>query len=84
MFRSVAGVDSSPMDSGSAGRSGRVPVCYRIVVRGEVTERFAKPLKGVVVESAGDQSILQPAAQPRHPRGGGEPDQPPRQRGLRL
>jgi hypothetical protein len=47
------------MDSGSAGRSGRVPVSYRILVRGEVTERFAEPLEGVVVvESAGDQSIL--------------------------
>jgi hypothetical protein len=46
------------MDSGAAGRSGRIPVAYRIVVRGEVTERFAEPLEGVIVESAGDQSIL--------------------------
>jgi hypothetical protein len=46
------------MNSGSAGRSGRVPVCYQIVVRGEVTERFAEPLEGVVVERAGGQSIL--------------------------
>ena len=46
------------MNPGSAGRSGRVPVSYQIVVRGEVTERFAEPLEGVVVESAGAQSIL--------------------------
>lgn len=46
------------MVSGSVGRSGRVPVSYRIVVQGEVTERFAEPLEGVVVESAGNQSIL--------------------------
>jgi hypothetical protein len=51
-------VDASPMDSGFAKRLGRVPVTYRIVVRGEVTERFAEPLEGVVVESAGDKSIL--------------------------
>lgn len=46
------------MDSGSAERSGRVPVCYRIVVRGEVTERFAEVLEGVFVDSAGAESIL--------------------------
>ena len=46
------------MDSEFAKRLGRVPVTYRIVVRGEVTERFAEPLEGVVVESAGDTSIL--------------------------
>jgi hypothetical protein len=46
------------MDAEFAKRSGRVPVTYRIVVRGELTERFAEPLEGVVVESAGDQSIL--------------------------
>ena len=46
------------MDSEFAKRSGRVPVTYRIVVRGEVTERFAEPLEGVVVESAGDKSVL--------------------------
>jgi len=43
---------------GHIGRSGRVAVSYRIVVRGEITQRFAEPLEGVVVESAGDQSIL--------------------------
>jgi hypothetical protein len=31
------------------------------VVRGEVTQRFAEPLEGVVVESAGDRSILRVA-----------------------
>jgi hypothetical protein len=46
------------MDSEFAKRLGRVPVTYRIVVRGEVTERFAEPLEGVVVESTGDTSIL--------------------------
>jgi hypothetical protein len=46
------------MDPGSAEPSGRVPVCYRIVVRGEVTERFAETLDGVVVDSAGAESIL--------------------------
>jgi hypothetical protein len=51
-------VDASPMDSGFPKRLGRVPVTYRIVVRGEVTERFAEPLEGVVVESAGDRSVL--------------------------
>jgi hypothetical protein len=45
------------MDSEFAKRSGRVPVTYRIVVRGELTERFAEPLEGVL-ESAGAQSIL--------------------------
>jgi hypothetical protein len=51
-------VDAAPMGSGSAERTGRVPVSYRIVVRGEVTARFVEPLEGVVVDSAGDQSIL--------------------------
>jgi hypothetical protein len=46
------------MDSGPVERAGRVPVPYRIVVRGEITQRFTEPLEGVVVESAGDQSIL--------------------------
>jgi hypothetical protein len=46
------------MNSGSAGRSGRVPVSYQSGVRGEVTERFAEPLEGVAVEPAGGQSIL--------------------------
>jgi hypothetical protein len=36
------------MDSGSGERSGHGPVCYRIVVRGEVTERFAEVLEGVI------------------------------------
>lgn len=46
------------MSSGSVGKSGRVAVSYEIVVRGEVTERFLEPLEGVVVESAGDDTIL--------------------------
>ncbi|MFC5266032.1 hypothetical protein ACFPJ1_28295 [Kribbella qitaiheensis] len=46
------------MDSGFADRSGHRPVSYRIVVRGELTERFTEALEGVVVESAGTESIL--------------------------
>jgi hypothetical protein len=57
MTRSAARWMLHGMDSEFAKRSGRVPVTYRIVVRGELTERFAEPLEGVV-ESAGDQSIL--------------------------
>lgn len=49
--------DAAPVAPG-AERSGRVPVSYRIVVRGEITERFAEPLEEVTVESAGAQSIL--------------------------
>jgi hypothetical protein len=48
----------SAMNSSSAAHARPVPVCYRIVVRGEVTERFAEPLEGVVVESAGAESTL--------------------------
>jgi hypothetical protein len=47
------------MNSGHAAHASRVPVCYRIVVRGEITERFADVLEGIVVESAGDESTLQ-------------------------
>jgi hypothetical protein len=50
--------DAERMDSGSAGRSGRGPSAYRIVIRGEVTERFTDDLDGVVVESAGSETIL--------------------------
>lgn len=46
------------MGSTPVERSGRVPVWYRIVVRGEVTQRFAEPLGGVVVESSKDQTVL--------------------------
>ena len=46
------------MDSGPVERSGRAPVPYRIVVRGQLTERFTDPLEGVVIESAGIQSVL--------------------------
>ncbi len=51
-------MNSSHVDPGCVRRSGRATVSYRIVVRGEVTERFAGPLEGVVIEAAGDQSIL--------------------------
>ena len=46
------------MDSGPVDRSGRAPVPYRIVVCGQLTERFTDPLEGVVVESAGTRSVL--------------------------
>ena len=46
------------MDSVPVERSGRAPVRYRIVVRGQLTERFTDPLEGVVIESAGIQSVL--------------------------
>jgi hypothetical protein len=58
-IRSAAGWMLYGMNSDPAAHSSRVPVCYRIVVRGEITERFAEVLDGVVVESAGDVSILQ-------------------------
>jgi hypothetical protein len=51
-------VNASHVDPGCVGRSGRVPVSYRIVVRGEVSERFVEPLEGVVVETDGGRSIL--------------------------
>ena len=51
-------VQASRMDSRSAEPSGRLPVCYHIVVRGEMTERFAEVLDGVAVDSAGAESIL--------------------------
>ena len=58
MIRSAAGWMLSGMNPGPAAHPSRVPVCYRIVVRGEITERFADVLEGIVVEPAGDESIL--------------------------
>ena len=58
MTRAAAGWMLQAMNSGSAAHPRLVPVCYRIVVRGEFTERFAEPLEGVVVESAGVESTL--------------------------
>ena len=46
------------MESRPVQRSGRVPVWYRIVVRGEVTQRFAEPLEDVFVETAPSQTVL--------------------------
>ena len=46
------------MDIGPVARSGQIPVPYRIVVQGEVTQRFTEPLEGVVVVSSGAQSVL--------------------------
>ena len=58
MTRSAATEMIFGMNSGPAAHRSRVPVCYRIVVRGEITERFADVLEGIVVEAAGDESIL--------------------------
>jgi hypothetical protein len=41
------------MDYGSGERSGHGPVCYRIVVRGEVTERFAEVLGELLLGGRG-------------------------------
>lgn len=41
-----------------ARRSGRRPVGYRIVVRGEICEPLVGPLEGMVVEAAGEESTL--------------------------
>jgi hypothetical protein len=46
------------METGSEGSVGRKPRCYRITVRGEVSQTFVEPLEQVFVESAGDESIL--------------------------
>ena len=48
----------SKMNSAPDGCSGSGTACYRIVVRGEVTERYIQLLEGVVVESAGAESVL--------------------------
>jgi hypothetical protein len=46
------------METGSRGSAGRKPRCYRIIVRGEVSQTFVEPLEEVFVESTGDESIL--------------------------
>ena len=46
------------METGSKGSAGRKPRCYRITVRGGVSQTFVEPLEQVFVESAGDESIL--------------------------
>jgi len=46
------------MDTGSKGSAGRKPRCYRITVRGEVSQTFVEPLEKVFVESTGEESIL--------------------------
>jgi hypothetical protein len=46
------------METGSKGSAGRKPRCYRVIVRGEVSQTFVEPLEEVFVESTGDESIL--------------------------
>jgi hypothetical protein len=46
------------METGSKGSAGRKPRCYRVTVRGEVSQTFVEPLEEVFVESTGDESIL--------------------------
>jgi hypothetical protein len=58
MIQSAARWTLSGMNPDSAAHSGHLPVSYRIVVRGQLTERFADVLDGVVVEQAGDESVL--------------------------
>ena len=41
-----------------AGRTGRIDVRYRIVIRGQIDEPLVGPLEGMSVELAGDESVL--------------------------
>ena len=43
----------------AAARSGRFPVWYRIVVRGEISQRSAASLQMSIIESVGEQTVLQ-------------------------
>jgi len=46
------------METGASDRSSRRARCFRITVRGELTQSFVEPLERVVVESSGAESIL--------------------------
>jgi hypothetical protein len=46
------------METGSKASADRRARCFRITVRGEVSQTFVKPLGQVFVESTGDESIL--------------------------
>jgi hypothetical protein len=48
----------APMATGSNGFADRNAHGYRITVRGELTQAFVEPLGHVLVESAGEESIL--------------------------
>jgi hypothetical protein len=41
-----------------AGRTGKDPVRYRIVIRGELGEPLVGPLEGMSVEVLGEESVL--------------------------
>jgi len=46
------------METRAYERSSRGERCYRITVRGELTQPFVDPLERVFLESSGDESIL--------------------------
>ena len=46
------------MSERCAGRTGRIDVRYRIVIRGQIDEPLVGPLEGMSVELAGDESVL--------------------------
>jgi len=46
------------METGSKASAGRRARCFRVTVRGEVSQTFVEPLGEVFVESTGDESIL--------------------------
>ena len=52
------GLTLARMEMGASERSSRGERCYRITVRGELTQPFVDPLERVYVESCGDVSIL--------------------------
>jgi len=41
-----------------AGRTGRIPICYRIVFRGTIPQPLVVPLEGMSVEVVGEESVL--------------------------
>jgi hypothetical protein len=46
------------METGSKASADRKVRCFRVTVRGEVSQTFVEPLGQVFVESTGDESIL--------------------------
>jgi len=58
MTRSGSGWTLVRMKTGPDRSADRTAHHYRITVRGDLTQRFIEPLEGVLVESAGDPSVL--------------------------
>jgi hypothetical protein len=58
MTRSASGWRLVGMKTGPDRSAGRAAHRYRITVRGDLTQRFVEPLEGVLVESAGEVSVL--------------------------